>query len=354
MKDIIVSEAETGIRLDKYLEKLLPHAGRSFLYKMMRKKNITLNAKKADGSERLCTRDHIRIFFSDETYEQFRRGNGPKAAGAVKTFKQPSVCVIYEDSEMLIADKPAGLLTQRAEKTDNSLNDWLCAYVRTQTDEGKKETGRLNYTPSAVNRLDRNTSGLVLCAKTYQAARELSRLIHDRRIGKYYLAIVMGQISMPRALDGFLVKDNINNRVTVVKDGTGEEIHTAYTPLFYLERHDLTLILVQLITGKPHQIRAHLMDSGHPVCGDPKYGNAGLNRALFNKYGIRRQLLHAFALTFPETTTRGEKSPSPLAGKTVITPPPQDFKKLLQSYPIGDFIWQRGIQEDFAVPLLRI
>lgn len=354
MKDIIVSEAETGIRLDKYLEKLLPHAGRSFLYKMLRKKNITLNDKKADGSERLCVRDHIRIFFSDETYEQFRNSDGIRTTGTGKVSNQPDVRVIYEDTEMLIADKPAGLLTQRAEKTDISLNDWLCAHVRTQAVGNGNEAERLRYTPSAVNRLDRNTSGLVLCAKTYPAARELSRLIHDRIIGKYYLAIVSGRIPAPRRLDGFLVKDSVNNRVTIVKNGAGEEIHTSYTPLLYLDRHDLTLILVQLITGKPHQIRAHLMDSGHPVCGDPKYGNAGLNRVLSNKYGIHRQLLHAFALTFPETTTRGEKSPSPLAGKTVIAPPPQDFKKLLQSYPIGDFIWQRGIQEDFAVPPLRI
>lgn len=354
MKDIVVSEAETGIRLDKYLEKLLPYAGRSFLYKMLRKKNITLNEKKADGSERLCARDHIRIFFSDETYEQFRCGNGPKTADASEASNQPDVHVIYEDTEMLIADKPAGLLTQRAEKTDNSLNDWLCAHVRMQTDAEKRAPERLHYTPSAVNRLDRNTSGLVLCAKTYPAARELSRLIHDRMIGKYYLAIVKGRISTPQSLNGFLVKDRVNNRVTIVKDGAGEEIHTSYTPLFYLDRHDLTLICVRLITGKPHQIRAHLMDSAHPVCGDPKYGDAGLNRTLSGRYGIRRQLLHAFALTFPGTTALGEQGLSPLAGKTVIAPPPQDFKRLLQPYHIGDSVWQRGIQEDFAVPLLRI
>lgn len=372
MKEIIIDGREAGIRLDKFLEKLLPHAGRSFLYKMLRKKNITLNGKKAEGSERLCAQDKICIFFSDETYAQFRFGGQTdgrtKESVPVKdtTLRKiesyvseihpftMNISVIYEDRDMLIADKPAGILTQRAEKTDNSLNDWLCGHVR--LDKQKRQTGeeRLSYTPSAVNRLDRNTSGLVLCAKTYQAARALSSLIHDRKIGKYYLALVKGKICEPKTLKGFLRKDSVHNQVMVSEDGTGEEIHTAYAPLFYLDRHDMTLLKVELITGKPHQIRAHLAGISHPVCGDPKYGDAGLNRELHAKYGVNRQLLHAFAVCFPAHAAFGGDRPMAVAGKTFLAPLPQDFGKLLDPYHIGESVWQRGIQEGFEVPPLRI
>ncbi len=356
MKEIIIDGEEAGIRLDKFLEKLLPHAGRSFLYKMLRKKNITLNGKKAEGSERLCAQDKVCIFFSDETYVQFRFG-GQTEKEKYASETQPSaahISVIYEDRDMLIADKPAGILTQRAERTDNSLNDWLCGHVRLDKQERQTGEDRLSYTPSAVNRLDRNTSGLVLCAKTYQAARALSSLIHDRKIGKYYLALVKGQICESKTLKGFLRKDSVHNQVTISEDGAGEEIHTAYAPLFYLDRHDMTLLKVQLITGKPHQIRAHLAGISHPVCGDPKYGDARLNRELHAKYGVNRQLLHAFAVCFPENAAFGVDRPMAAAGKTFLAPLPQDFRKLLGSYHIGETVWQRGIQEGFEVPPLRI
>ncbi|MCM1537011.1 MAG: RluA family pseudouridine synthase [bacterium] len=391
MKELIINREESGIRLDKFLEKLLPNAGRSFLYKMLRKKNITLNGKKAAGSERLREQDHICIFFSDETYEQFRQGRQPKigsdaaseriisprqnaatekhiSAGErsmAATARFPEIPVVYEDGDMLIADKPAGLLTQRAQKDDTSLNDWLCAYVSCRRscaahadseDRGIKDASpdRLTYTPSAVNRLDRNTSGLVLCAKTYPAARTLSRLLHDRMIGKYYLALVKGQLSTPQTLKGFLSKDAAQNHVVISDDGEGEEIHTAYVPLFYLDRHDMTLLRVRLFTGKPHQIRAHLAGISHPVCGDPKYGDTGLNRELRTKYQINRQLLHAYAVCFPKHTAGGREWTMTAAGKIITAPPPQDFMRLLHPYHIGETLWQRGIQEDFEVPPLRI
>ena len=363
MKEIIISGEESGIRLDKFLEKLLPHAGRSFLYKMLRKKNITLNGKKAEGSERLSPQDKPCIFFSDETYAQLRQGgqtqartnaDAPLKACVPAKEHAAQITVLYEDSDMLIADKPAGLLTQRAEKSDNSLNDWLCEYVSHETQGTEGQTERLAYTPSAVNRLDRNTSGIVLCAKTYQAARTLSSLIHDRMIDKYYLALVKGRVAAPQTLKGFLRKDPVQNRVEISADGEGAEIHTAYTPLSYLERHDMTLLMVQLITGKPHQIRAHLAEISHPVCGDPKYGDARLNRELRSKYGINRQLLHAFAVRFPAHAAWSGGRTMAVAGKALVAPPPQDFRKLLKLYHIGEALWQRGIQEDFAVPPLRI
>lgn len=403
MKELIINREESGIRLDKFLEKLLPNAGRSFLYKMLRKKNITLNGKKAAGSERLCEQDQICIFFSDETYEQFRHGgqtkNGSDAASErivparqstaarrsvpphqdaatekhISTGERniaaaapfPEIPVVYEDADMLIADKPAGVLTQRAQKDDTCLNDWLCAYVNRRrscaahTDNEDKDiesipSDRLSYTPSAVNRLDRNTSGLVLCAKTYPAARTLSRLLHDRRIGKYYLALVKGKLSTPQTLKGFLSKDAAQNHVVISGHGEGEEIHTAYVPLFYLDRHDMTLLRVRLFTGKPHQIRAHLLHISHPVCGDPKYGDPGQNRELRSKYQINRQLLHAYAICIPAHTAGGQERTLAAAGKTITAPPPEDFMRLLRPYHIGESLWQRGIQEDFEAPPLRI
>ncbi len=381
MKEMIVDGAEAGIRLDKFLEKLLPYAGRAFLYKMLRKKNITLNGKKAEGSERLRAQDHIYIFFSDETYEQFRHGQNrsgqnhasedqqrpvmrslsghgrsmDKGNAAGLKAKAMQVPFFFVYGYLVVDYKPAVIWKQRAAKYYNTLNDWLCAYLaeRQMKSPDRKEE-RLSYTPSAVNRLDRNTSGLVLCARTYQAARVLSRMIRDRAIGKYYLVLVRGTVAKSQELKGFLKKDIAHNKVKITENGAGDEIHTAYTPLLYLDRHDMTLLSVQLITGKSHQIRAHLAGCSHPVCGDPKYGDARVNKELSAKYGIHRQLLHAFALSFPENAAWDEGRRMPLAGKTVVAPPPQDFRKLLHSYPTGETIWQRGIQEDFAVPPLKI
>ncbi len=340
MKEITVSRGEADIRLDKFLEKLLPGVGRPFLYKTLRKKNITLNGKKAAGSERLREGDVIRIFFADETFALFCRKDGEergkdrtdkRAAGEKKArelFRQ--ICIVYEDADILIADKPAGLLTQKAAPDDFCLNDWLCDYVRERKEAGETV---LPYKPSAVNRLDRNTSGMVLCAKSYQGARALSAVLRDRSLHKYYLALVKGRIREPGTLSGYLVKDSASNRVTVSADcraGCDGAVRTEYEPVFYRERQDMTLLRVCLITGKPHQIRAHLASIGHPIAGDPKYGDLSFNRALRKSYGTKRQLLHACEVTFPTEDENAAMRGMAVAGRTISCSLPPDFESVLE------------------------
>lgn len=345
MKEITIGKREADIRLDKFLEKLLPGAGKSFLYKMIRKKNITLNGKKAEGNEHLKEHDVIRIFFSDETYAKFikpqtdsaacRRGRAERQA----LFGQ--VSVIYEDSDILIVNKPAGLLTQKAKASDLCLNDWLSDYLSAQ---GSQEPSALAYTPSAMNRLDRNTSGMVLCAKTYQGARALSAVLRDRSLHKFYLTLVKGEIRRSGTLTGTLTKDAASNRVTVhsanhafsnhVVSGRASEIRTEYTPLCYLEGQDMTLLRIRLITGKTHQIRAHLADAGHPIAGDPKYGDAVFNSLLKKQFGTDRQLLHACEAAFPKPENCAAMRGMAAAGMKFSCALPQDFMRILQACPI--------------------
>lgn len=365
MKEITIGKREADIRLDKFLEKLLPGAGKSFLYKMIRKKNITLNGKKAEGNEHLREHDVIRIFFSDETYAKFIKPQTDSAASRRGRAERQSlfgqVSVIYEDSDILIVNKPAGLLTQKAKEADLCLNDWLSDYLSAH---GSQSPSALAYTPSAMNRLDRNTSGMVLCAKTYQGARALSAILRDRSLHKFYLTLVKGEIRKPGTLTGTLTKDAASNRVTVhsanhafsnhvvsghvissdavsgdavsghVVSGKASEIRTEYTPLCYLEGQDMTLLRIRLITGKTHQIRAHLASSGHPIAGDPKYGDAVFNSLLKKQFGTDRQLLHACEAVFPKSEDCAAMRGMAAAGMKFSCALPQDFMRILQAYPI--------------------
>lgn len=334
MKQFTIGAAEKELRLDQYLLRLMPGAGKSFLYKMLRKKNITLNSKKADGNERLMPGDVICIFFSDETFEKFRKGNeaqsGVKTAISAPAKKLPlQIPVIYEDDDILIADKPAGVLSQKAQAGDYSLNDWFLDYLRQQAPERMQKqadnANALAYTPSVANRLDRNTSGLILCGKSLVGLRYLAEVLRDRSLHKYYLAVVNGKVVKEQEIEGYLYKDEKTNVVTVTSsDKRGDYICTAYRPLIYIKEQDVTLIEVLLKTGKTHQIRAHLASIGHGLVGDPKYGNRRKNEFYKQQYGIKRQLLHCYKLVF------GQKNDSDISvcGKTVTCAPPNDFKKV--------------------------
>lgn len=315
-----ITEREAGQRFDKYLHKLLPEAGSGFLYKMLRKKNIVLNDKKADGSEKLTCGDTVSVYFSDETLSKFM--------GEQKQQKINSgidnVSVIYEDAHILIADKPAGMLTQKAALDDFSLNDWLINYmlVKNQISEPELKTFR----PSACNRLDRNTSGLVLCAKSVQGAQMLSEALRLRSLHKYYMLYAKGSITEEKALEGYLVKDSKNNKVRLCPDEReGDYICTRYVPIRRMG--DKTLLEVELITGKSHQIRAHLAGIGHPLLGDYKYGDRGWNDVYRRKFQVKHQLLHAYRVVFGEL---GEPF-GDISGKEFVAPLPEIFGRVGES-----------------------
>lgn len=316
MKQITVSENEAGQRLDKLLTKFLREAPKSFLYKMMRKKNITLNGKKVQGNEMLQVGDEIRLFFSDETLEKFR-GSVP-AVSVPKQVSRTKLDVIYEDEHIILINKPAGMLSQKARPQDVSLVEHLIGYLLDNGSITKEQLA--SFHPAVCNRLDRNTSGLVVAGKSLAGLQGMSKMLNERTMKKYYRCVVAGNITGSQHLKGYLWKDEKTNKVQILKSERPDAkwIETEYRAV--KSANGLTLLEVHLITGRSHQIRAHLASIGHPIVGDTKYGNPNLNRKYQQSHGIKCQMLHAYRLEMPEKMEgkldylAGEKFEAPLPG----------------------------------------
>ena len=293
MKLITVHKQEEGQRLVKLLGAYLKEAPNSFFYKMLRKKNITLNGKKADGTEKLKCGDEIRLFLSDETYEKFSGKVQPK-----EKFPMAKLNIVYEDSNVIFINKPAGMLSQKSVPSDVSLNEYLLGYLE-KSGQWKQEESKA-FRPSVCNRLDRNTSGMVICGKSMAGLQQMAALLKDRSLHKYYLCLVKGVMTESQHLEGYLLKDENSNQVKIFQKETEGAAHiiTEYEPLY--TEGETTLLKVTLVTGKSHQIRAHLSSIGHPIIGDPKYGDRKVNAFFRETHGIKNQMLHAWKLTFPE------------------------------------------------------
>ena len=293
MKLITVHKQEEGQRLVKLLGAYLKEAPNSFFYKMLRKKNITLNGKKADGTEKLKCGDEIRLFLSDETYEKFAGKVQPK-----EKFPMVKLNIVYEDSNVIFINKPAGMLSQKSVPSDVSLNEYLLGYLE-KSGQWKQEESKA-FRPSVCNRLDRNTSGMVICGKSMAGLQQMAALLKDRSLHKYYLCLVKGVMTESQHLEGYLLKDENSNQVKIFQKETEGAAHiiTEYEPLY--TEGETTLLKVTLVTGKSHQIRAHLSSIGHPIIGDPKYGERKVNAFFRETHGIKNQMLHAWKLTFPE------------------------------------------------------
>lgn len=320
----MIEKNEAGQRMDKYLKKYFKEAGSGFLYKMLRKKNILLNDKKAEGNEILKLGDTVTLYLAEETIEKFR--------GISKTNKQikqkyPVVPldIIYEDSDFIMLNKPAGMLSQKASDQDVSLVEYLIGYLQSQ---GKITDRELEtFHPSVCNRLDRNTSGLILAGKTLSGLQFLSAMLKERSMKKYYLCLVRGQVIEKKHCKAYLKKDTKTNQVQVMNHQVkgSSVIETAYEPLWRGKKE--TLLKVELITGKSHQIRCHLASLGYPLAGDPKYGDPNWNRELKKKAGLSRQFLHAWQTVFPEMEGTG----AALSNKTICAPLPKDLTETLKA-----------------------
>lgn len=376
MREFIIDENSAGQRLDRFLGKYMTKAPTSFFYKMMRKKNITLNGKKCEGSERLNVGDVVKLFLADETIDQFREApwaissmsainaaSGGNSSSSAKTgegyrgkkaginggtppgmmvtgnFSKPEqvrLNIVYEDKDILLVNKPAGMLSQKAAPTDVSLTEYMIHYLLTT---GKMTEKQLEtFRPSVCNRLDRNTSGMVICGKSLRGSQEMSRLLRDRTLRKRYLCLVNGVLKGEQRIEGFLTKDEKTNQVTISRQQTGGSVPIATVYRNLLDNNNVTLLEVELITGKSHQIRAHLTSIGHGIIGDTKYGNEQVNKEYRERYGLRVQLLHAWRVNFPKMGEGFER----LSCKQFTANVPPIMKRVLT----GEGLWLPGIQED--------
>lgn len=327
MKEYLIGPPDEGIRLDKQLSKILDNAGNGFIYKMLRKKNITVNDKKAGGSEHLKAGDVIKIYLSDETFEKFSRGGKAERIARVGDEENTIIIkdiIIHEDDDILILNKPSGLLSQKADAGDLSINE-LCLNYLLDKGEITDESLKL-FKPSICNRLDRNTSGIIVFAKTYKAAALFAKALKDRTIHKYYLCLVKGRIDKEGMSNAFLKKDETSNKVKVSDEEVDRAagICTAFRPLAFTDEY--TLLEVDLITGKSHQIRAQMAYLGHPLIGDYKYGDRLLNDMLKSRSRISSQALHAYKLVIPACDGNGI---SRFSG-TYRAQPPEDMKELIR------------------------
>ena len=318
MRELTVKAGESGQRLDKYLAKYLKEAPKSFLYKMLRKKNITLNGRKADGSEKLQAEDCVRLFLAEETLEKFM--------GTQTEAHTCSLDVIYEDDHVLFINKPVGMLSQKADKKDISLVEYLTGYLLEKGALTREDL--LTFHPSVCNRLDRNTSGIVAAGKTMAGLQTLSGAFKDRSLHKYYLALAAGSVEHPSYIKGYLWKNERTNKVTVTREPKKDAlpIETRMRPLSYSGTGDCTLLEVELLTGRTHQIRSHLASIGHPIIGDAKYGIREVNEAYRKKYRVTSQLLHAWRIEMP--SFEGELSY--LSGLKLTAELPALFKKVIK------------------------
>lgn len=293
MRLIIVNQQEANQRLDKFLLKYFDKSPKSFVYKMLRKKNFKYNGKRAKGNEILQGNDEIQIYLSEETINKFREIK--KIPSAKPTFE-----VIYEDSNILIINKPLGLLTQPDAKGQNTLAEQVLTYLHTKG-EYDPELYQ-GFRPAPCNRLDRNTAGIVMVGKSLQATQAIHEMLRSHEISKYYMSIVLGRVQKPIILKGYHEKDESKNQVQIsdhYSEGT-KKVETRILPLQANGRY--TLIEVQLVTGKTHQIRAHLASIRHPIIGDPKYGNKEENEYFLRKYSLKYQFLCAYKIKFEVCT----------------------------------------------------
>lgn len=330
MRRITIGPNEAGQRLDKFLHKYMKEAPTSFFYKMMRKKNITLNGAKCEGNEKLKAGDEVKFFLAEETLEKFGASAGQSEdvqeyTRAWKAFGP--LQIVYEDAHILAVNKPAGVLSQKSKPQDLSLNEWLIGYLLHKGDMSANELA--TFRPSVCNRLDRNTSGLVLCGKSLEGAQFLTEQIRSRSVRKFYRLMVKGDLKTKGDLEAWLLKDERTNQVRILDrpaDGA-EAIKTGIHPIRYGALPGgipFTYAEVELFTGKTHQIRAHLSAIGHPLLGDYKYGEPQVNEAC-KKLGVKSQLLHAYRVEFPDSLPGRFRA---LAGMTLCAPLPSVFESL--------------------------
>lgn len=297
MKEITIGQNDAGQRLDRFLGKAVPLLPASLAQKYIRIKRIKCNGARAERDTRLKAGDVLQLYINDEFFDKPREDN------AYLTVAAPKLNIVYEDAHILLVDKRPGLAVHPHDGAEygRTLIDHIQAYLYQKREWSPR--GENSFVPALCNRIDRNTGGIVIAAKTAEALRVMNQKIKDRELDKRYLAIVEGTPKPLRgSLKGFLFKDAKKNRVFVT-DTPQPGAKTCQTNYITLcSSQGLSLVECELITGRTHQIRAQFAHAGHPLLGDGKYGK--LNKRFDRNY----QALYSYKLTFQFTTDAGELS----------------------------------------------
>ena len=313
MKSFTAGPNENGVRLSRFVEGVTKDMPRSMMYKAFRNKRIKVNGKRAEPDTRLSAGDLIELYINDEFFPV-----GKPTAKTAKPRRQPPVTVVYEDENFAVLYKPAHLLCHSDRTGDANLVDAFAAYLEAKGEYDPHAEKR--FAPALCNRLDRGTEGLVLAAKSYAALRDLNAIIRDDMMKKEYLTITVGAPPQGRFV-AWLQHSEKNNKVRIhARESEGyKQIITEVTVI--RQAGPFALCRIGLITGRTHQIRAHLAYLGHPVLGDIKYGNRKMNE----RTGTRTQALCAVRISFldiPEENTLHY-----LSGKVIKLKEPQILKQ---------------------------
>ncbi len=298
MKELTIGQNDAGQRLDRFLAKAVPLLPASLAQKYIRIKRIKLNGARAERDTRLQAGDVLSLYINDEFFDKPREDN------AYLTVAAPKLNIVYEDENILLVDKRPGLAVHPHDGAEygRTLIDQIQAYLYQKKEWRPREENA--FTPALCNRIDRNTGGIVIAAKTAEALRILNQKIRDREIDKRYLAIVEGTLPKKEgSLVGFLFKDAKKNRVFVTDTPQpgSKSCRTDYRVL--ASRNGLTLVECRLITGRTHQIRAQFAHAGHPLLGDGKYGK------LDKRFDRDYQALYSYRLTFTFPSDAGILEP---------------------------------------------
>lgn len=313
MVKLIIEKNEGNQRLDRFLKKYLKNAPLSHIYKLIRK-DLKVNGKRAKEATMLEEGDELTFYIPQEQFDEYTRVK--KKVTAKRQFG-----IAYEDDRVLIVEKPFGLLTHGDSKEKkNHLANQVAGYLQ---QKGEYDPSReRTFVPSPVNRLDRNTTGLVIFGKDSESLQVLNRMIRDKsRISKIYLTITAGEIKDTLVLSDKMEKDEKTNTIRVIpaESESGKTMETIVRPV--MTANGYTLAEVELITGRTHQIRAHLAKAGYPIIGDAKYGSMKINQKIKKKFNLTTQLLHAYKLVFHDM----EEPFIYLQDKEVIATLPKDF-----------------------------
>ena len=295
MRELTVGKNDAGQRLDRFLGKAVPLLPASLTQKYIRQKRIKHNGRRAQRDARLCEGDTLQLYIADEFFAV------PKPENAYLKVGAPKLNIVFEDEHILLVDKRPGLAVHPHDGAEygRTLIDHIQAYLYAKGEWNPRDEN--SFTPALCNRIDRNTGGIVIAAKTAEALRVMNQKIRDREIEKYYLAVVHGTPKPPEGeLRGFAFKDAVKNRVYITdKPQPGAKTClTRYRTL--TARNALSLVECELITGRTHQIRAQFAHAGHPLLGEGKYAKPD------RRYDRKYQALYSYRLAFCFTTDAGE------------------------------------------------